>query len=65
MAIEVPGFIERMACMGLGVLPPTIGLAILGDTLYAAWASRSLVSAPVTIGNATIHGASLLQKCSF
>ena len=57
MAIEVPGFIERMARMGLGILPPRIGLAILGDTLHAAWASKSLISTPVTIGNCTIHAA--------
>ena len=60
MAIEVPGFIERMARMGLGVLPPTIGLAILGDRLHATWASKPLMSPPVTIGNATMHGVSLL-----
>ena len=55
MAIEVPGFIERMARMGLGVFLPRIGLAILGDTLHAAWASLPALSTPVTVGNYTMH----------
>ena len=36
MATRVRGFMDRMARMGLGVLPPAQGLAVIGRVLAAA-----------------------------
>ena len=37
MALRVPGFMERMARAGLGVLRPAAGLAVLAQVLRGAW----------------------------
>lgn len=37
MALRVPGFMERMARLGLGVLQPPAGLAVLAQVLRGAW----------------------------
>ncbi len=46
MAIRVPGFMERMARRGLGVVQPAVGLAIMARALAAAW--RPLSGQPGT-----------------
>ena len=37
MAIRTPGFMERMARMGLGIVQPATGLSILNRLLSFAW----------------------------
>lgn len=50
MAVQVAGFMERMARMGLGVLPPPRGLAALARALKMAWSPCLTQGPPVTIG---------------
>ena len=38
MAVRTPGFMERMARMGLGIVQPLQGVAVLARLLQAAWA---------------------------
>ena len=38
MAVRTPGFMERMARMGLGIVQPFQGVAVLSQLLQAAWA---------------------------
>lgn len=62
MALRVPGFLERAARRGLGVLRPAAGLAVLEQALAAAGRPRPgsahpalppvLVGAPHASGNA-------------
>lgn len=37
MAIRTPGFMERMARMGLGVVEPDVGVTVLAEVLGIAW----------------------------
>lgn len=37
MAIRTPGFMERMARMGLGIVQPATGLSILNRLLNLTW----------------------------
>ena len=37
MAVRTPGFMERMARMGLGVVQPQRGVAVLAQLLQEAW----------------------------
>lgn len=53
MAAQVTGFMERMARIGLGVLPPATGLAVLANVLQAAWAPRLQTGSPITVGEAS------------
>ena len=50
MAVQVAGFMQRMARLGLGVLPPPIGLDALSHALRTAWAPRLQQGSPVTVG---------------
>lgn len=37
MAIRTPGFMERMARLGLGVVEPEVGVTVLARVLGIAW----------------------------
>lgn len=37
MAIRTPGFMERMARLGLGVVEPHVGVSVLAKVLGIAW----------------------------
>jgi len=50
MAVQVTGFMERMARMGLGILLPPIGLAALSHVLQSAWTPRWQEGCPTTVG---------------
>ncbi len=50
MAVQVAGFMQRMARLGLGVLPPPTGLAALSHALRCAWVPRLQQGSPVTVG---------------
>ena len=50
MAVQVPGFMQRMARLGLGALLPPTGLAALSHALRSAWAPRLQQGSPVTVG---------------
>lgn len=50
MAVQVTGFMERMARMGLGILLPPTGLAALSHVLQSAWNPRLQESCPTTVG---------------
>ncbi len=57
MATRVRGFMDRMARMGLGVLQPAQGLAVIGRVLAAAASPfQSLLPlSPVLVGACTGH----------
>ena len=52
MAVRTPGFMERMARMGLGIVQPFQGVAVLAQLLQAAWAplGRPLVQHALHVG---------------
>lgn len=37
MAVRVPGFMERMARMGLGIVQPAVGLGIINQLIHTSW----------------------------
>ena len=37
MAIRTPGFMERMARLGLGIVEPHVGITVLAQVLSIAW----------------------------
>ena len=55
MALRVPGFMERMARLGLGVLQPPAGLAALAQVLRGVWR-------PATGQRAVVVGEKGLRK---
>ena len=62
MALRVPGFIHRMARLGLGVLPPPAGLAavaaVLASTLNPAATAPAL--RPTVVGEPLPHSVRYL-----
>ncbi|KAK9803996.1 hypothetical protein WJX72_011444 [[Myrmecia] bisecta] len=53
MAVRVPGFMERMARMGLGIVQPAVGLGVLAQLLQGAWRPAQSIPSPqaVFVGN--------------
>ena len=39
MAVRTPGFMERMARMGLGIVQPAMGLSVLAQLVAGAWSA--------------------------
>ena len=37
MAVRTPGFMERMARLGLGIVEPYVGVTVLAQVLSVAW----------------------------
>ena len=37
MAVRTPGFMERMARLGLGIVEPYVGVTVLAQVLSIAW----------------------------
>ena len=38
MAVRTPGFMERMAKYGLGIVEPHVGITVLAQVVSTAWA---------------------------
>ena len=65
MALRVPGFLERSARRGLGVLRPDAGLAALSHALRSAGGHR-VRARPVLVGAASLKRVrELLTSCCF
>ena len=58
MAVRTPGFMERMARMGLGIVQPYQGVAVLAQLLQAAWAP---LGSPLV--QLALHVGELVPRC--
>lgn len=64
MAVRTPGFMERMARLGLGIVAPYVGITVLQQVLSIAWiplASRFNQHALFTGDNFSARCPALMQ----
>lgn len=64
MAVRTPGFMERMARMGLGIVQPLRGVAVLAQLVQGAWrplgsplSQHALFVGEAHLGYASTHTA--------